>query len=157
MLLPVLLTILASATAQEVPPSVALETRFERVIIVRCKNGTDLLAELQKQTKAKKITNAVILGGFGSVTSSHYHVVDNATIPAKDAFVKDPAKPADILNMQGAILNGKVHAHLTLAGKGPAYGGHLEPDTKVFTFAIVTLGILPASDDIKRFDDQHWR
>jgi predicted DNA-binding protein with PD1-like motif len=156
MMLPIFL-IAAAVFAQEVPSSVAMDTKFERVVIVRCKNGTDLLAELQKQTKALKIPNAVILGGFGSVTSSHYHVVDNAAIPAKDAFIKDAAKPADILNIQGAVLNGKVHAHITFAGKGPAYGGHLEPDTKVFTFAIVTLGVLPSSLDIKRLDDQHWR
>jgi predicted DNA-binding protein with PD1-like motif len=112
---------------------------------------------LQKQAKEQKIENAVILGGFGSVTSSHYHVVANDTIPAKDVFLKDPGKPADVLNMQGAILNGKVHAHLTLAGSGPAYGGHLEPETKVFTFTIVTLGVLPAKLDLRKLDDQHHR
>jgi predicted DNA-binding protein with PD1-like motif len=140
-----------------VPSSYAVPTQFERVVIVRCKNGTDLLEELRKQAKDQKIENAIILGGFGSVTSSHYHVVANATIPAKDDFVKDANKPADILGMQGAILNGKVHAHLTLAGSGPAYGGHLEPETKVFTFAIVTLGVLPAKLDLRKLDDQHHR
>lgn len=139
------------------PTSYSLETKFERVVLIRCKNGTDLLAELRKQVAERKIENAVILGGFGSVTASHYHVVANATIPAKDDFIKDAAKPADILNIQGAVLNGKVHAHLTLAGSGPAYGGHLEPETKVFTFAIVTLGILPPTLDLRKFDDQHHR
>ncbi len=140
-----------------VPSSYSIPTQFERIVIVRCKNGTDLLAEIQKQAKEQKIENAVILGGFGSVTASHYHVVANATIPAQDAFLKEANKPADVLNMQGAILNGKVHAHLTLAGSGPAYGGHLEPETKVFTFTIVTLGVLPAKLDLRKLDDQHHR
>lgn len=140
-----------------VPSSYTVPTQFERVVIVRCKNGTDLLEELRRQAKLEKIENAIILGGFGSVTGSHYHVVANDTIPAKDDYVKDAKKPADILGMNGAILNGKVHAHLTLAATGPAYGGHLEPETRVFTFAIVTLGVLPSKLDLRKLDDQHHR
>lgn len=46
---------------------------------------------------------------------------------------------------------------MTLATSEGAFGGHLERETNVFTFAIVTLGILPASLDLKRADDKTWR
>ncbi|GAB4370349.1 MAG: hypothetical protein OHK0021_13190 [Bryobacter sp.] len=147
---------LAAFAQAPVPSSYAIPTQFERVVIIRCKNGTDLLAELKKQMKEQKIENAIFLGGFGSVTKSHTHAVDNATIPAKDIFVKLD-EPADILAMQGAVLNGKVHAHITLSTGPKGYGGHLEPDTKVFTFAIVAVGVLPAKLDLRKLDDQHYR
>jgi predicted DNA-binding protein with PD1-like motif len=71
--------------------------------------------------------------------------------------VKDPTAPADIAGMNGYILNGKLHAHITLANPDRAFGGHLEPGTTVFTFAIVTVGVLPDSLDIGRLDDKNYR
>jgi predicted DNA-binding protein with PD1-like motif len=72
-------------------------------------------------------------------------------------FVKDPTAPADIAGMNGYVLNGKVHAHITLANPDKAFGGHLEPGTPVFTFAVVTLGVLPDSLEMGRFDEKNFR
>jgi len=38
-----------------------------------------------------------------------------------------------------------------------AEGGHLEPGTTIFTFAIVTIGVLPDSLEMKQFDSGHYR
>ncbi|MBI3696121.1 MAG: hypothetical protein HY238_14930 [Acidobacteria bacterium] len=38
-----------------------------------------------------------------------------------------------------------------------SFGGHLEAGTSVFTFAIVTLGVLPDNVDFKRLDDKTYR
>ena len=59
--------------------------------------------------------------------------------------------------MNGYIINGRVHAHMTLATPDKAFGGHLEPGTNVFTFAIVTLGVLTAEADLARVDDKTYR
>jgi predicted DNA-binding protein with PD1-like motif len=72
-------------------------------------------------------------------------------------FEKDPTAPADLIGMNGYIINGKVHAHVTLANPDKAFGGHLEPDTEVFTFAIVTVGVLPDDLDLTKLDDKTWR
>ena len=57
----------------------------------------------------------------------------------------------------GYIIDGRVHCHLTFASAEKAMGGHLEPGTRVFTFAIVTLGVLEEGASLKRMDDQTWR
>jgi hypothetical protein len=44
-----------------------------------------------------------------------------------------------------------------LANAEKAFGGHLEPDTQVFTFAVVTLGVLDDKIDMSRFDDSSYR
>jgi hypothetical protein len=36
-------------------------------------------------------------------------------------------------------------------------GGHLEPGTKVFTFAIVTVGVLADDLDLSKLDDKDYR
>jgi predicted DNA-binding protein with PD1-like motif len=72
-------------------------------------------------------------------------------------FVKDPTAPADLIGMNGYVIDGKIHAHITLANPEKAFGGHLEPGTSVFTFAIVTLGVLDDSVDLSKVDDKTYR
>ena len=65
----------------------------------------------------------------------------NRTFPSKNTYVKNPTAAADVISMNGYVIRGKVHAHMTMATPDKAFGGHLESGTTVFTFAIVTLGV----------------
>src|SRR5262249_21343619 len=105
----------------------------------------------------EKIKNAVILSGIGSVKSYALHQVSNTTFPSKNMIVTDPAAPADLIGMNGYVIDGKVHAHVTLANPDKAFGGHLEAGTKVFTFAIVTIGVMADGADFKKMDDKTYR
>ena len=63
---------------------------------------------------------------------------------------------ADVISMNGYIINGKIHAHMTLATPKKVIAGHLEPGTEVFTFAIITLGVMNDAD-LGRIDDKTYR
>ncbi len=141
----------------KVPDVYAMNTQFRRVVVLRFKYETDLLAGLEKMVAREKIHNAIILSAFGSVRGYQVHQVSNRTFPSKDMYTKDPTAPADIIGMNGAILGGRVHAHITLANPQGAFGGHLEPGTTVFTFASVTLGVLGDDIDLTRVDDKAYR
>ena len=143
--------------SKNVPDAVAFNAHFERVLVLRFKHNTDMLAEINKMVQQEKVRNAVILSAFGSVRNYQIHQVGNRDIPPKDVFVKDPAAPADILGMSGLVIGGRVHAHITLANQDRAFGGHLEPDTTVFTFAEVTLGVLDDALDLSTVDDWNYR
>ncbi|SPF52630.1 conserved exported hypothetical protein [Candidatus Sulfopaludibacter sp. SbA4] len=140
-----------------VPDVVAINGKFERILTLRFKYQTDLLAGMEKMVKEQKIKNAVILSAFGSVRNYHIHQVTNRTFPSKDTYVQDPTAPADLIGMGGYIINGTIHAHLTLATPNGAFGGHLEPGTNVFTFATVCIGVFEDGIDISRIDDKTWR
>ena len=140
-----------------VPEVYALTGQFERILVLRLKYQADLLGGLERAVKENNIHNAVILSGIGSVHGYHYHVVSNGTFPSKNVFVKNPTGPADIASMNGYVINGRVHAHLTMADADKAFGGHLEPGTTVFTFAIVTVGVLKDGIDLSRIDDKNYR
>jgi len=127
------------------------------VVVLRFKYDTDLLAGLEQMVKQQKIRNGVILNGFGSVRNYQIHQVSNRTLPSKNTFVKDPTGPADIAAMSGYVLNGRLHPHITLATPDRAFGGHLEPGTNVFTFAVVTIGVLPDGLDLGKLDDKNYR
>jgi uncharacterized protein len=99
----------------------------------------------------------VILSGFGSVRGYQVHQVSNRDMPSHDMYIKNPTAPADIIGMSGMVMNGKIHPHMTLANADKSFGGHLEPDTQVFTFAVITLGVLDDDMDMSRFDDSTYR
>src|SRR5689334_20162586 len=143
--------------SDKVPDVYAINGQFQKVLVLRFKYDTDLLAGIEKMVKQNNIKNAVILAGAGSVRGYHVHQVSNRTLPSKNTFVKDPDAPADIISMNGYIINGQIHAHMTMATPDKAFGGHLEPGTNVFTFAIVTLGIMGDDTDFTHLDDKSYR
>jgi predicted DNA-binding protein with PD1-like motif len=146
----------SKANSTKVPDVYALTGNFSKVVVLRFKYQVDLLAGLEKMVKEQGIRNAVVLAGAGSVTGYQVHAVSNRTFPSKNIYVKNPTAPADIISMNGYVIDGRVHAHMTMATPEKAFGGHLEPETKVFTFAIVTLGVMN-DVDLSRVDDKTYR
>jgi predicted DNA-binding protein with PD1-like motif len=147
----------AKANSDAVPDVYSINGKFERIVTLRFKYQADLLAGLEKMVKQEKIKNAVILSAFGSVRNYHLHVVSNRTFPSKNVFIKDTNSPADIVGMSGYVTGGKLHPHIMLADSDKVFGGHLESGTNVFTFAVVTLGVLEDKADLKRLDDKSFR
>ena len=147
----------ARPNSDAVPAGYAIDAKFARVVVLRFKFDTDLLADLEQMVRQEKIRNAVILSAFGSVRGYQVHAVSNRTFPSKDMFVADPTAPADIIGMSGFVMAGRLHPHITLANPEKSFGGHLEPGTRVFTFAVVTLGILDDRADLGRLDDKTYR
>jgi predicted DNA-binding protein with PD1-like motif len=147
----------ARANSAEVPEAYAIESQFDRVVLLRFKYKTDLLAAMENMIEKQGIRNAVILAGAGSVRNYHVHSVSNREFPSKNIYTKDPTAPADIVSMNGYIIDGRIHAHMTMTNGQHAFGGHLEPGTNVFTFAIITLGVLPDEADLSKIDDKTYR
>ncbi len=130
---------------------VVVDSSFKKIVIVRLRNGMDLLDGLKMAVAENGIKNAAILSGVGSLTSYSIHVVDNVTFPPKEAFPKGEG-PQDLVNVNGYVMDGRVHAHITFSDQKVALGGHLEPGTRIFTFAIITLGVLDDKTSLAGFD-----
>ncbi len=129
---------------------------FERIEIIKMPHGMDMLEGLNNAVKQKKIKNAVILAGIGSVTDYRFHVVSDKNLPPAHEY-PNASRAMDLIAVQGYILNGRVHAHITLSDENSSLGGHLEPGTKALTFFIITLGILPDSLNIEHLDSYKKR
>jgi len=146
----------AKENSSAVPDVYALTGHFDRIVILRFKYKTDLLAGLQQMVKQEHIQNGVILSGAGSVRGYQMHQVSNRTMPSHDTFENNPTQPADLVSMNGYVINGRIHAHMTLGLPDKAIAGHLEPGTTVFTFAIITIGVMNDTD-LSRVDDKTYR
>jgi predicted DNA-binding protein with PD1-like motif len=109
-----------------------------RFVYVRLDPGQDLLLGLRQAVEEAGITHGAILAGVGSLSTFHFHVVSTPVMPPDNAFVKGEG-PFDILTVTGAILDGRVHAHVTFSDTEIAMGGHLEEGCTVLTFAIIVI------------------
>lgn len=143
--------VIMTQAQDNLPDVYAVSSQFERIEIARMSSGIDLLEGLNKVVNEKKIKNGVILSGIGSVTDYHFHVVSDKNLPPAEEFPK-ASVAKDLTSVQGYILDGRVHAHITLSDENSVIGGHLEPGTKALTFFIITIGVLSEDLDIAHFD-----
>jgi predicted DNA-binding protein with PD1-like motif len=139
-----------------VPDVYAVTGHFDRVVVLRFKYKADLLAGLTQMVKQEHIESGVILAGVGSVRGYQLHQVSNRTLPSKNTFETNLTEGADIVSMNGYIMNGAVHPHITLATPDRVIAGHLEPGTEVFTFAMVTIGVMN-DVNFSRMEDSAYR
>lgn len=153
--IPFLLFSIAAYSQEKVPDVYSVTSQFERIEIIRMRTGTDLLEGLKKVVDEKKIKNAVILSGIGSVTDYHYHVVSDKKLPPSEENPK-ASVAKDLVAVQGYVFNGRIHAHISLSDENSVIGGHLEPGTKALTFFIITIGVLPDNLEIEYFDNYKW-
>jgi hypothetical protein len=131
-----------------------LTADIQKVHLFRFNMGDDLLEELQRGVEAADISNGVIVAGVGSLVSYHIHVVGEKARPVPNIFVKEKGG-YDITAMQGYILDGRVHAHITVSDAEKAIGGHLEPGCEVYTFVAVTI-VEVAGVDLTDMDAVRW-
>ena len=113
-------------------------TEIGRLILVRMDTGEDILNTLRAAVAQHRIRNALILGEVGSIQGYHIHVVDTTTMPPHDLFLKGDG-PFDVISMNGLVIDGRVHTHITFSDAQKAMGGHLEEGCRVLTFSVAYL------------------
>ena len=146
----------AKANSPSVPDEYTANGHFDRVVVVRMKYKTNLLDGLKKAVADEHIQNGVILAGVGSLRGYEIHTVANRDMPIQNGYIKNPTQPADIVSMNGYVINGRVHAHMTIATPERVIAGHVEEGNEVFTFAIVTIGVMNGAD-LGKADDATYR
>lgn len=117
---------------------VTRETDIRRILLARMNPGEDLLLSLRNAVAQHGVRNGLVLSGIGSLSRYRVHVVKTTNMPPGDVFF-DGEGPFDILAVTGAILDGRVHAHITVSDADKAIGGHLEEGCHVLTFCVVVV------------------
>jgi predicted DNA-binding protein with PD1-like motif len=145
------------ANDPKVPDAYAISGHFSRIVVMRMKYQTDLLHGMEKLVKEQNIRNAVILSGIGSLRGYKVHSVSSRDLPPSDTYVTNPEAPANLNGMNGYIVDGAIHAHITMAVNNgrDTVSGHLEPGCEVLTFVIVTVGVLDVP--LGRVQEQNYR
>ncbi len=113
-----------------------------RLMMVRLNPGDDVLESMRVAVRENDIRNGIILSGVGSLNRYRVHVVNKPVLPTEDIFIEGEG-PFDILTVTGAILEGRVHAHIAFSNTEHALGGHLEEGCTVLTFAVIAIADTP--------------
>jgi len=146
----------SKANSSAVPDAYAITGQFDRIVVIRLKYKANLLDGMNKVIKEQHIQNGVILGAAGSLRGYEVHQVSNRDMPSEDTYTKNPTQPADLVSMNGYIINGRIHAHMTIATPEKVIAGHVEEGNEVFTFAIVTIGVMDHTN-LDKVDDKTYR
>ena len=125
-------------------------SRIGEAMVIRLDSGDDILLSIREAVAQHGLKHALILGAMGSVRRYHVHVVETDTLPPKDVFLKGEV-PLDILSLNGVIMNGRVHAHISFSGTKLTMGGHLEEGCQILSFGQVWL-ITAADADLTDWD-----
>ncbi|HSJ54147.1 MAG TPA: PPC domain-containing DNA-binding protein [Anaerolineae bacterium] len=94
--------------------------------ILRVDPGEDVLEAIQEFLEQAGVRQAVVLGGYGTLGAYRLHWVTHNHLPSEILLGSDTGG-FEILAMNGLVVEGKAHVHVTLATAGGAFGGHLEP------------------------------
>src|SRR3990172_9429368 len=97
-----------------------------RIHILRIDPGEDVLECVQAFLGDKAVNQAVVLGGYGTLAAHHLHWVRDNHLPAANLYERGEGG-IEILSMNGLVVEGQAHIHVTLSTPKGAYGGHLEP------------------------------
>jgi hypothetical protein len=120
-------------------------SQIGQAIVIRLNSNDDILLSIREAVAQHGIKNALLLGAMGSVKHYHVHVVETTALPPRDIFLKGEA-PLDILSLNGVVMNGRVHAHISFSGPDLTMGGHLEEDCRILSFGQVWLITTPDAD-----------
>ncbi len=102
-----------------------------RVHILRVDPGEDVLGAVKDFLGKTAIRQAIVMGGYGTLAAHSLHWVTHNRIPTENAFGRAEAG-IEILAMNGLVVDGDPHIHVTLATQQGAYGGHMEPGCKAY-------------------------
>ena len=100
--------------------------KINHIHILRVDPGEDVLASVQQFLDKSALKQAVVMSGYGTLAAHHLHWVMHNRIPAENTFGKGEGG-IEILSMNGLVVDGVPHIHVTLSTPEGAYGGHLEP------------------------------
>jgi predicted DNA-binding protein with PD1-like motif len=112
--------------------------QVRKIYILRVDPGEDLLANVERFLEETGVRQAVVLGGYGTLVAYHIHWVTHDRIPTDNAFGRGQGG-IEILSMNGLVVGGKPHIHMTLATQAGAFGGHLEPGCIAYVLCQVFL------------------
>ena len=109
-----------------------------RVILIGLKRGDCLLESIRDELSRKDIKNAILTGAIGSLSKVVLHRVTGFEEKPVDEFITLD-KPMELASLQGIVLDGQPHFHLTVSDVEQTYTGHLEEGTTVLYLAEISL------------------
>ena len=109
-----------------------------RVVVINLRRGEPLLESVVSELARFGIRDAIITSAIGSLQKAVFHRVTGMQTEPVDEFVT-VEKPMELASLQGVVLDGAPHFHMTLSDLGTTYTGHLEEGTLALYLVEISL------------------
>jgi predicted DNA-binding protein with PD1-like motif len=120
-----------------------------KILVINLHRGELLLETIVEQLAQEKIRTAVVLTAIGTLERASFHRVLSLDENPRDEYFTLDA-PFELSSMQGLILDGQPHIHLTINDLNRAYAVHLEPGSSVLYTAEIVIAEILGEHDYKR-------
>jgi hypothetical protein len=137
-----------------------------RVVVVRLAPGDDVLSAILEIAAECDVNQAIVIGGAASLTQARLRNVrrypDGFPITDEVRIFSSFAGPLELLSLSGNISQTEegrayIHCHAAVSTGQPdaaAYGGHLLPESTVFSTAELSLVEVLGCDVLRRNDPE---
>lgn len=109
-----------------------------KIIIIHLSHGENILESIQEEIKRLNVRNAVLLSAIGSLRKANLHFITNTDDQAVNQFIT-VERPIELSAVQGLIIDGVPHFHLTISEPDGMFAGHMEPGCEVQYLAEIAL------------------
>ena len=109
-----------------------------RILVVHLEPDEDLHAGILEACRAAGMPDAVVVDGHATLDPVVIHDVTSTGFPIVEG-VRRLDGPFELISIDGLVVDGEIHAHISVANVDAAHGGHLHAGTKVLYLAEVTI------------------
>ena len=125
--------------------------RQGRAIVLHFSKGEDILEGILNQCKEMDVKDAIVTGGIGSLRKLSFHrILDIKDDPSNEYLTIEG--PIELTALNGMILNGEPHLHVTACDTRQFYGGHMELGCEVQYLGEISLIEIPEANLARRLD-----
>lgn len=124
---------------------------FGRGIVLHFTKGEDILKGILEECKRLHVNDAIVTGGIGSLRKFAFHrIADTKDDPTNEYITIEG--PMELSALNGMILDGEPHLHITVCDREKCYGGHMELGCEVQYLAEISLIELANANLTRRLD-----
>ena len=124
---------------------------YGRHVIMQLTKGELILESIQGEIERLGIRCGVVTSGIGSARKLAYHRIATTADNPDNEFLT-VTEPMEIGALQGVIVDGKPHLHITCCTREGTFAGHLEPGSEVLYLMEVSIIELIGADLTRKAD-----
>jgi len=115
--------------------------RVTEIICVGFGRGDLFLEGICEAVRKQHIVHGAVISGMGTFDTCRMHFTTNPGLPPHDEFIELHGA-LELVSVQGLIVNGKPHLHMTVGDLKRTWAGHLEEGCRVLYLAEVAIARL---------------
>jgi predicted DNA-binding protein with PD1-like motif len=111
-----------------------------------------ILENIENEIKRLGIKTGAVVSGIGSARKIVYHRIASLADDPVNEFITVEG-PTEIGAIQGLIIDGEPHLHITCCGREAAFAGHMEHGCQVQYLAEICIVEIKDADLTRRLDE----